>query len=157
MKKIMLLLASFVLVFTVAGCGKEKKEVIKIDEKALVEKILGNEEAPMLQEADEETLKNTFGLNPDDYESQYTKFSLVNISAINVSVVKAKEGKVEAIKAALEKRSNEVKKSFEQYRIEPAYTTSKNGEVIVKDDYVILLMVEKKDEALKIIDETFSK
>ncbi|MEF9960436.1 MAG: DUF4358 domain-containing protein [Niameybacter sp.] len=160
MKKLLLICMSVIMALGVVGCSSgssiDSTSVI-IDEKALVEQILENDETPMLQEPDETLLEDMFYLTPDLYESQYTMFSMFRTSATNVSVVKPKEGQYEAVKEALTKRKDLVFETYEQYRMEPAITVATNGQVIEKDGYIILLMVEAVDEALEKIEKAFAE
>ena len=117
------------MAFGVVGCNDQtvQSTSVTIDEKALVEQILENDETPMLQEPDETMLKDMFYLDEDLYESQYTMFSMFRTSATNVSVVKPKEGQYDAIKEALTKRKGDVFAIFESYPIEPVIDVATSG------------------------------
>lgn len=160
MEKLVLIVMSMMMAFGVVGCSGSvitENTSVTIDEKALVEQILENDETPMLQEPDETMLKDMFYLTSDLYESQYTMFSMFRTSATNVSVVKPKEGKYDAVKEALTKRKDDIFTLFESYPVEPAIQVATNGQVIEKDGYIILLMVEDIHNATIKIEEAFNK
>lgn len=73
-----------------------------VDLQAIVDKI--NEEIgiAMPTEMDEEMLVQAFNLNADDFEQVAAVGTMINTKVNNVVVVKAKEGKADAVKASLE-------------------------------------------------------
>lgn len=62
----------------------------------------------MPQKMDQASLQEVFGLNPSDIEEYYGEYSSVNTSADHIIGVKVKEGRVDAVRSALEKRKETV-------------------------------------------------
>lgn len=56
-------------------------------------------------------------------------------------VVKAKEGKADAVKESLEEKLAQLTKTFETY-LQDQYEIAKAGKVVVNGDYVALLVLE---------------
>lgn len=118
----------------------------------------------MPEKLDDKTIVDVMGLNSDDIEEYYGEYAIVNTSADNIIAVKAKEGKVDSVKKALEARKDSVVKNFEQYLPEQL-DKAKAGKVIQKGNYVFLVIagdMEKGAEqeikrAEEIIDTYFSK
>ena len=112
-----------------------------VDLQAIVDKI--NEEIgiAMPTEMDEEMLVQAFNLNADDFEQVAAVGTMVNTKVNNVVLVKAKEGKADAVKASLEAKLEQLTKTFETY-LQDQYEVAKAGKVVVNGDYVALLVLE---------------
>lgn len=118
----------------------------------------------MPEKLDDTTLKDAMGINREDVEEYYGEYSVVNVSSDHIIAVKAKKGKSEAVKMALEERKKSVEKNFEQYLVDQL-DKAKAGKVIQKGDYLFLVIagdVEKGADkeiqrAEEIIDSYFVK
>lgn len=158
MKKLgMILLSIFTLGVIIAGCsdksaGNELKDNLSL--KDVITKV--EEAAPMQMpmEADEEMAKDIYHLNLDDIEDYYIKSAMVMNSADNTVIVKAKEGKVDDVKKSLENRLLDVQKSFEQY-LPDQKEKAANGKILVKGNYVILLINDDIKAAEKAVYSCF--
>ncbi len=73
------------------------------------------------------------------------------ISADTLYIGKAAEGKVDALKTEFEARLAAVQQSFEQY-LPDAYEMAKNGQVVVRGDYVMMVISADNEKAI----ETFN-
>lgn len=77
--------------------------------------------------------------------SAYTEFAgVVSMSMANsdaLFAVKAKEGKVDVVQQALEKRLSDLIVQYEFYPVNGSYDRAKAGEVYVKGNYVFLIVV----------------
>lgn len=109
---------------------------------------------PMPQEADAEMAKILFYITDDIAEEYAILNAMVNVSSANVAIVKAKDGKVEDVKAALTKRKADVITSFEQY-LPDQLEFAKAGKVLVNGNYVSLIIGEEADEAEKTLNSYF--
>lgn len=96
---------------------------------------------------DDTALTDFFHLSSDMVEEYYGLFAMVMTSSDNVVAVKATPGKVEDVKAALEKRKEDVEGSFEMY-LPDQYEKAQTGKVIVKGDYVFLLILGDYEKGL---------
>lgn len=162
MKKLLsILLATLMFGTFLTGCGSNgndaPKEVTLKEEttiQSIVQKISDANKITMPAEADDTIAKDLFHLNLDDVEEYNIQYAMVMNSSDNIALVKAKDGKVDSVKASLETRLTDVRKSFEQY-LPDQKEKANNGKVIVKGNYVMLLIVEKLDEAEKTFNESF--
>lgn len=156
MKKMTAILAAAVCcVSLLAGCGSkgenggasakgsEMKEGQTVQ--TVVEQIATDVGVAMPSEVDENFLQDICYVPMDDVEEFAGQIAIVNTSADNVIAVKAKEGKIGAVKEGLEKRLGDVQKSFEMYLPEQ-YEKAKKGQVIVKGDYAFLLVLGESGE-----------
>lgn len=97
---------------------------------------------------DETMFNDMFYITSDIAEESYGVAAMTMTSADNVIAVKAKPGKVEEVVAALERRKEDVIKSFETYlpdQLEKAQT----GTIVVKGDYVFLLILGDYEKGLE--------
>ncbi|MHC1749736.1 MAG: DUF4358 domain-containing protein [Cellulosilyticaceae bacterium] len=91
---------------------------------------------------DETTLNDLFHIDPTSIEEYAGKFSMTMTSSDNVVAVKAKPGKVDEVKAALEKRKEDLITSFSQYLVDQL------GKVIQKGDYIFLIIAGDAEKGL---------
>lgn len=146
MKKILSTILATLMVGTLlVGCSEKKETEISLKDgttlEQVVQKISDDNMMAMPAKADDQIAKDLFHLNLEDVEEYSIEFSQVMVSADNVALVKAKEGKVDAVKESLEKRLADMVNQFAQYLPDQKLKTE-NGKVIVKGDYVLLLIVE---------------
>ena len=107
MKKILSVILAGVMVLGLVGCGSKggdssaTKDVPTAD---LVNTVLENEEIQMrmLGPVEGELAETTFHLKLDDIEEYTIQKGMMNTGLETVAVIKAKEGKVDAVKASLE-------------------------------------------------------
>ena len=86
-------------------------------------------------------LVQAFNLNADDFEEAVALGTMINTKVNNVVVVKAKEGKADAVKESLEEKLAQLTQTFETY-LQDQYEIAKAGKVVVNGDYVALLVLE---------------
>lgn len=171
MKKCLLLVMAMVCAAAVfAGCAKkdaasspsgpQMKDGQSVQ--TVVDRINTEIGIAMAADIEDSILKDVFYIDPVDVQAYAGKFAMVNTSADNVVAVQANPGGADAVKEALEKRLTDVQKSFEMYLPEQ-YAKSQKGQVIVKGDYVFLLILGESDEtfdrdmekAVSIINDAF--
>ena len=93
----------------------------------------------MPEKLDQQSLQEVFGLNPDDIEEYYGEYSAVNTSADHIIGVKVKDGKVDAVKSALESHKQEIIDNFEEY-LPDQYDKAQAGKIIQKGNYLFLVI-----------------
>lgn len=93
----------------------------------------------MPQKIDQASLQEVFGLNPSDIEEYYGEYSSVNTSADHIIGVKVKEGRVDAVRSALEKRKETVVENFKEY-LPDQYDKAQAGKIIEKGNYLFLVI-----------------
>lgn len=145
------------LMFT--GCSQSGSESVQLKDGETLESVVTSitEELtmPMPAQVDDTILKDVFYVDPEDTNSYFGQFAMVNVSSANVIVVEAKgEDQVASIQESLEKRKDDVCNSFEMY-LPDQYEIAQNGKVVTKGNYVALLMIENVDRAEEIFNEAF--
>lgn len=116
----------------------------------------------MPEKLDETSLKEVFGVDPADIEEYYGEYSAVNTSADHLIGLKAKDGRVDAVKQALEAHKEEIVKNFEEY-LPDQYDKAQAGQIIQKGNYLFLVIAgdsekgydNEMDRAQKIVNGYF--
>lgn len=158
MKKLMTIFTAAICCLALfAGCGAAKDEAgsspaagpeMKEGQtvQTVVDQIATEVGVAMPSDVDDNFLRDMCYIAPEDTDAYAGKIAIVNTSADNVIAVQAKEGKIDAVKEGLEKRLGDVQKSFEQYLPEQ-YEKAKKGRVIVRGNYVFLLVLGETAES----------
>lgn len=129
----------------VTGCsGKETAGGVKMKDgqtvQTVTDQIINEVGIAMGMQLDDTVLKDMFYIDGADVEAYAGEMSLSMTSADNIVAVQAKEGKIDTVKQALEKRLADVRQSFEQYLPEQSEKAQK-GQVVVKGNYAFLLIL----------------
>ena len=153
MKKIVKVLSGILVCASLVACGAKGpalKEGLTVND--VVAKV--EEKAPMQMpmELDETTIKDLTTINLDDVEGYAIKKAMIMNSADITAVVKAKDGKVESVKEALQKMLDTEKDNAylpeQKDKVENAVLTEKGN-------YVILLINADIPSAEAAINECF--
>lgn len=158
MKKLWKVLA-ILCVFLMAGCGSNSSDNStgssnNVDLTKLSEKIKETVEWPMMQEADESTLNSMFYLSPDMYEEANVQYALVNVSAAECMLVKAKEGKLEDVKQALQKRLDDLDRNWGMYLPEQ-HDLVKAAKTYENNGYYFIVIHEEAEKVISEIEKAF--
>lgn len=140
MKKMISLFAALcALTVLLVGCGggEDAKQYNLDDVMAAIEEV-----APVSVPADmdDEYLTGMYGISLDDVEEYKGKYTNVSLSTDEILLVKAKAGKADTIKEALEARRDAKYEQAAMYDDVQAQK-AQNGRVVVKGDYVLLVVV----------------
>jgi len=145
MKKIIsIFMATFLVATMLVGCsnGNNVNTSSGLKDGAtlsdIVDKIQSEIGIAMGSPVDDTVLKDIFGVNKEDIEEYAGQMSMVMTSSDTFLIVKAKEGKVEDVKAALEKR----KETIIQGQYLPAEIEKANaGKIYINGNYVALMVL----------------
>ena len=134
-----------------AGTNKEStataEEVFDAINKAFADKYGANDPGitgainNMPAAVDDQLLKEQLGISPDLYESYKGEIAGMMTNCDMLIVVKAKEGKVEDVKAALEAAKKAQAAQFENYPVMANDVRIEDSKVVENGRYVALLMV----------------
>ena len=154
MKKFVSLLLAVSMVLMVAACrnkkeapgtikeGKTPQEVLDTVHAKFNEKYGGDYGAvAMHMPIDEQYLSDFLELDNSAYDEFAGGVSMSMTNSDALFVVKAKEGKVDVVKQALEKRLFDLIAQYEFYPVNGSYDRARAGEVYVKGNYVFLIVV----------------
>ncbi|MFR1710219.1 MAG: DUF4358 domain-containing protein [Clostridium sp.] len=150
MKKIISILLTGIMILGLVGCSSQDGDSNQNTNKnvptsEIVNSIKEGIEIRMTGPVDEELVKNQFHLNLDDVEEYTIEKGMVNTGLETLAVVKAKEGKVDSVKASLEKVIED-KKAEAFY---PGEAEAIEGAKIqVVGNYVGLLIIPDYEEGL---------
>lgn len=89
----------------------------------------------------EQQMTEMYYLNADDVEEFVGEMSLANVSGDTFIGVKAKPGRAEAVKDALEKRKADIVEQFKTYPVNFMDLKSEAAEVVVEGDYVFMVLL----------------
>lgn len=145
MKKVLsILLTALMLGAVLIGCGESKNaEVKNVPASEITKAITDEVEFPAMGSVPEETVKEQFGLNLDDIED-YSVLKCMRSPGVGIlAVVKAKDGKVDTVKSALENSVKTLKASAFYPGEAEVYDAAK---VKADGNYVILAAVESTEE-----------
>ena len=154
MKKILSMVLAAALLLTITACdgkkdapgtikdGKSLQDVLDAVDVKFNEKYPGDYGAvPMRMPLDDQYLSDFAELDSSAYDEYAGSVAGIMLRSDALFAVKAKEGKVEAVQQALEKRLADIAAQFEFYNVSGSYDRAKAGEVYVKGNYVFLIIV----------------
>lgn len=100
----------------------------------------------MPMDVDDTVLSEKFGIDPADVESYKGQIAGMMTNCDMLVVVKAKEGKLDAVLAGLEKGKNDQFAQFEFYPVAGNDLRLEASKIVTNGDYAALLMVGVVDE-----------
>ncbi len=159
MKRILIavsiILMIFLLPFSLISCTKDTVSTTKnVDLNVIMEDISNNVDISMPTELDKQTLQQLFNLTPDQVAKYSGVFSMTMTSADTFIGIKAIDGDISLIKEAYNNRINYIKDSFIK-NIDSEYNKVNNAKIIVKGDYVFLIISNNTKEVQNIINKYF--
>lgn len=159
MKRILIavsiILMIFLLPFSLISCTKDTVSTTKsVDLNVIMEDISNNVDISMPTELDKQTLQELFNLTPDQVAKYSGVFSMTMTSADTFIGIKAIDGDISLIKEAYNNRINYIKDSFIK-NIDSEYNKVNNAKIIVKGDYVFLIISNNTKEVQNIINKYF--
>ncbi|HWP50586.1 MAG TPA: DUF4358 domain-containing protein [Clostridia bacterium] len=154
MKKILCLVLAAAFLLTATACGSKKnapgtikddkslQEVLDAVDTKFKEKYGGEYGAiAMKMSIDNQYLSDFADLDASAYDEYAGAVSMSMTNSDALFAVKAKEGKVDVVQQALEKRLADLVAQYEFYNVNGSYDRAKSGEVYIKGNYVFLIVV----------------
>lgn len=141
------------LVFSFSGCGSNEQETAKdIDLAKLHEDVKAayGDAYTASMEIDAATLEATYGISEDLYDECIAETAMISAQTDFFIALKAKEGKAEEMKAALEKAKEAITASafYPENQVKVQST-----QVIVHGDYGFVFVLGYPDETVDTEDE----
>lgn len=139
MKKTVLLLAAFSLLSCLlCGCGASGQDkTYDLDQVAAA--ISAAAPVPYPADMDDEYLTGMYGIDPADVEEYRGQYSNTNTFTDELLLVRAAEGKADAVREACEARRAAKQEQAAMYD-EVQAQKAQNGRVVVRGDYVIFVV-----------------
>lgn len=154
MKRILAVMLAVAMVITMVGCGSKKNvsgtikddktlaDVMEAVDAKFAEKYGEDYRAvAMAGPIEEQYLTDFLELDSTVYDEFAGSISMSMTNSDSFFAVKAKEGKVDAVKQAFEKHLSDLVAQYEYYPVNGSYDRAKAGEVYVKGDYVFFIVV----------------
>lgn len=149
--------ASLLMLLTACTSNPTSAEVDlnKISE-TIYEKVdSGDLEMGMMSEnLDATALKDLYDLNIDDLKSYDVRMALINVQASEVAMFEAKDGKIDAVKAGVEKRIENLKELWSQY-LPDQYELVKNAQTYEHGNYYFFVVGTDAEAIINLIKENF--
>lgn len=144
-RKIFSILFSVAMMISVTGCGGDKTAVKPLGEitNSVVESGI---EMPEMIEVSEENFQFRYGLTADDYSEFSVWWAGSGGDADEICIVKANDGKTDAVKKAVEKRLDDQKAVFKDY-VPYQYDKLCETEVKTEGDYVYWICTNDNSKA----------
>ena len=153
MKKITKILSGILICASLVACGSKGAELKQdIAVKDVVAKVVEKAPMQMPMELDDTTVADLTTINLDDVEDYAITKAMIMNSADVTAVVKAKDGKVESVKAALQEMLDTEKNNA--YLPEQKEKVE-NAVLLEKGNYVILLINSDVKAAEEAVNECF--
>lgn len=165
MKKMIVIMLTMVLAIVVSACsgGKtstdDKTTNIEASKSAkeMTEQMVTEVEQPSLMELSAEEMKDNYNIDPAKLEDFSVRIPMMNVKTNEIAIFKVKNANdVADVEAAVKARAENVMKQFEHY-LPNQYENAKNHKLIIKGNYVLLVISESADELVKVYDSFFEK
>lgn len=102
---------------------------------------------PSLSDVDAETLSALYGISTDDLVSYVCKMPAISVQATEFFIAEVKEGKMDAVKAAVEKRQADLVQQWSQYLPEQLELVE-NYQLVTSGNYILFAISEYADQAV---------
>ena len=102
---------------------------------------------PALSDVDAETLSALYGISADDLVSYVCKMPAISVQATEFFIAEVKDGKMDAVKAAVEKRQADLVQQWSQYLPEQLELVE-NYQLVTSGNYILFAISEQADAAV---------
>ena len=155
-KKVIIAVVAIVVVvavvFAVVFLMKDKKVELNLQELNTSISAMKPFDEMATADIDAETLETMYEISPDDYDEMIGKMPLMNIQASMYLVIKAKDGKVDDVKAKVESYAAKLEQIWESYLPEQ-YELVQKRKLNVVGNYVYLVVSESAEDIEKLINK----
>ena len=158
MKKILALFLSAVLLLTLlSACGGNENSDVTINLDTLWDKITALGEMPMLMDVPEEYLAeaDNYGIDTADLEDYIAKMPGMMVHATEFFIAKVKDGKMDAVKAALESRQAKLDAQWALY-LPDQHELVKNYKLTTNGSYIFFAVSEYAEQAEKLFNDAIT-
>lgn len=154
MKKILTFVLAVVMIASFAACGSKQPASGTLIEGKTIEDVFTAVDAKFAEKygegygavamstpIEEQFLADFMELDSSAYEEFAGSMSMSMTNSDAFFVIKAKEGKVEAVTQAVEKRIADLVTQYQYYPVNGSYDRAMAGEAYVKGNYVFCIVV----------------
>lgn len=136
---------------TAEGQQEEQAATGAAPEQAIAD-IYFNVSVMGVDDATSERLQNDFGIDPFIYTGLWGKYSDGRFGAADVIIMKPRPGMEKDVKEALQTIKLTRMSLFKNYDIYNAYSIAESGTIVERGDYIMLLMIDNKEDVTAIIN-----
>jgi len=158
MKRIFAMLMAMLTIFALAACSSGEEAPAKdYSAEEIFDAIKNAYGENFIPDADmvEEEYTETYGLNMDEVAEIKAQMAMISFHPDRIVVVKAKEGKGEAVEAALTAARDNLIQNGMWY---PANLAKVNASQVLRNgDYVVFMMLGAADENIEATEEDAAK
>ena len=108
---------------------------------------ISKNEMPALIDLDSETLLAVYGINSSDLEAYIGKMPMMATHATEFFIAKVKDGKMDTVKAAVEKRQDDLEAQWSQYLPEQLELVQ-NYKLVTNGNYILFAISDSADAAV---------
>ncbi|OUN07156.1 hypothetical protein B5G43_06005 [Flavonifractor sp. An92] len=108
---------------------------------------ISKNEMPALIDLDSETLLAVYSINSSDLEAYICKMPMMATHATEFFIAKVKDGKMDTVKAAVEKRQDDLEAQWSQYLPEQLELVQ-NYKLVTNGNYILFAISDSADAAV---------
>ena len=108
---------------------------------------ISKNEMPALIDLDSDTLSAVYGISSSDLESYICKMPMMATHATEFFIAKVKDGKMDTVKAAVEKHQDDLEAQWSQYLPEQLELV-KNYKLVTNGNYILFAISDQVDSAV---------
>lgn len=102
---------------------------------------------PSLMDVDADTLSALYGIDTADLEEYICKMPMMSVQATEFFIAKVKDGKLDAVKAALEQRQKDLEEQWSQY-LPAQLELVQNYKLVSNGNYILFAVSESAPDAV---------
>ena len=108
---------------------------------------ISNRELPYFQDLDDELLSDFYGVDPADLVEYICKIPFMNTQATEFFLAQVQPGKMDTVKAALEKRQADLVEQWKQY-LPDQLELVENYQLVTNGDYILFAIADCAGDAV---------
>ena len=116
---------------------------------------ISKNEMPALIDLDSDTLSAVYSISSSDLEAYICKMPMMATHATEFFIAKVKDGKMDTVKAAVEKRQDDLEAQWSQYLPEQLELV-KNYKLVTNGNYILFAVSDQVDSAVSAFN-TYTK
>ena len=110
---------------------------------------------PSLMDVDADTLSALYGIDAADVEEYICKMPMMSVQATEFFIAKVKDGKLDAVKSALEQRQKDLEEQWSQY-LPAQLELVQNYKLVSNGNYILFAVSESAPDAVSAFN-TYTK
>lgn len=146
------LAAVMALSLMLSACGSKKNEAVNVPVSDIWDKIAEKVELPSMMDMDETVLSDLYYIDAADLADYVGKMPMMNVHATEFFIAKVNDGKMETVKAAIEKRHEDLIAQWEMY-LPAQLELVQNAKIVENGNYILFAIAQDVENVVSIFDE----